>query len=85
MDYQERIGMLEDAGELIVEAIYAIRHAVAGTSIEARAQSYIIPHLESWIEGSNQQITIASMIAHFEEELGDYDDDDDYYREMRVE
>ena len=83
MDYQERIGMLEDAGELVMEAIYAIRDAVAGTSIEARAQAYIIPHLESWIEGS-QQITVASMIAHFEEELGDDGDDDDYYREMRV-
>lgn len=53
MKISERIESLEQAEALIEEAIYLIENAVSGTSEEAHARSYIIPHLKTWIGQGN--------------------------------
>lgn len=49
-----RIEDLEEAQELLEKAIYKIRSATQATSEERLAESYILPHLESWIADSRQ-------------------------------
>ncbi len=49
MDNQERNGILQDAKDKLREAVDLIASAVAGTSEQLRAESYIIPHLTSWL------------------------------------
>ena len=72
MDYskQERIDDLLDAREALEQAIALIRGAVSDTEEELRASAYILPHLESWIEGEDTSIEalIAALEAESEEE-----------------
>ncbi len=54
METPERVRLLEEATELIGTAIGLIEEALAGTSQEAYANSYIIPHLNTWIGNGNR-------------------------------
>lgn len=82
MDNMERVGLLEEAAEELMEVIDKIRQAVRGTSEEARAQAYIIPHLSGWIDG-REMVTITSLIEALGDEGNDWDEDfeDDEYLE----
>ena len=53
MNVNYRIQLLEQAGDLIAEAISKIEEALDGTSEEAHARAYIIPHLSTWIGNGN--------------------------------
>jgi len=80
MDTNERIDLLEQASEQLMDAISNIRTAVKGTSEDARANAYIIPHLEGWLDG-NEMTTITGLIEALEsddesEDEEEYDDDD---------
>ncbi len=54
IDYIERIETLDSAAETLREAIDLIEAAVAGTGEERLANSYILPHLRSWLNDSRQ-------------------------------
>lgn len=64
----EKIEWLEEASKKIYEAIQLIKDAVEDTSEKRRANSYIIPHLKSWVEDSNQISNIPELIREIEEE-----------------
>jgi hypothetical protein len=49
MNNNERNGLLEEAKGKLREAVDLIASAVAGTNEQLRAESYIIPHLTSWL------------------------------------
>jgi hypothetical protein len=49
----ERIELLENAEQLIAEAIANIEEALYGTDNENLANAYIIPHLNTWIGNGN--------------------------------
>jgi len=46
MTNDERIEMLQDAQQLIDEAIEAIRGAIRGTEVEPGAEAYVLPTLQ---------------------------------------
>jgi len=71
LDNAERIELLEDAYQLLSECIDTIRIAVKGTAEQRRAESYIIGHLQNWLDG-REEGTIEKLITAFEEE-GDSD------------
>ena len=48
---EARIHSLEDAMQLIGEAIELIQDAVDGTDHESSAEAYIISHLQNWMDG----------------------------------
>ena len=53
--------LLEEAQEAIELAIENIRQAVRGTGEQSRAEAYILPHLQSWIDG-REACTIESLL-----------------------
>jgi hypothetical protein len=53
--------LLEEARGAIELAIENIRTAVRGTSEQGRAEAYILPHLQSWIDG-REVCTIESLL-----------------------
>lgn len=62
-----KVQLLIEAQEAIELAIENIKSAVRGTSEQGRAEAYILPHLQSWIDGS-EVITIEKLIEKFGEE-----------------
>ena len=71
----ERIEQLEHAQDMISQAIYLIEDALYGTTHEAHAKAYIVPHLRTWIgEGNPHDTSIPDYIdmlrqeENFEEE-----------------
>lgn len=61
MDKRE---LLEEAQEAIELAIENIEQVVRGTAEQGRAEAYILPHLQSWING-HEQITIESLLETY--------------------
>lgn len=61
MTTEERIELLDQAEELLREAIEAISLATGGTDEEGRADLYIIGHLENWIENEDQIGSIPAL------------------------
>ena len=61
-DVTERIDMLYDAQEKLGETIELIRQALKGTSREDYAESYILGHLENWIDATGYDIGIEQYI-----------------------
>ena len=67
MNVNYRIQLLEQAGDLIAEAISKIEEALDGTSEEAHARAYIIPHLSTWIgNGNRYDVDVYKYIEHLE-------------------
>lgn len=66
MDQQERIDMLREAQKLLYDVAQMIEDAVDGTPVEHRANAYIIPHLQSWIEDPYQSANIEELINDLE-------------------
>jgi len=77
METPERVRMLEEASDLIATAIGLIEEALEGTSQQAHANSYIIPHLNTWIgNGNPYDKSIDKYIQSLWEE-GEYEDEDE--------
>lgn len=53
LSVEERVELLEDAQTKINEAIELIREAVYETSFENSSESYLIGHLDNWVNGNN--------------------------------
>jgi hypothetical protein len=53
METPDRVQMLEEASDLIATAIELIKEALKGTSEQSHANTYIIPHLNTWIGNGN--------------------------------
>jgi len=68
MDNEERVDALHEAQTHILEAVQLIKDVVKGTEEEQSAMSYIIPHLENWAEGHNQNdfTAIPRLIERFQ-------------------
>lgn len=77
MEKYERISLLEEAAEQLMDVISNIRTAVRGTSEEGRANAYIIPHLEGWVDG-REMVTIVGLIEALEDDGNIEGDPDDY-------
>lgn len=65
-DVSERIDMLREAQSQIEGAIYNISQALRGTSHEAHADSYIIGHLNNWIDSPGYDYGIQQYIDELE-------------------
>lgn len=64
----ERIQFLMEADEMIHDAIEKIREGLEGTPFYAHAQSYIIPHLLTWVgEGNPYDHSIDKYIEDLRE------------------
>jgi hypothetical protein len=76
IDYIERIETLDSAAETLREAIDLIEAAVAGTGEERLANSYILPHLRSWLSDSRQSsyCSIADLKSALVQEEPDPED-----------
>ena len=77
---EERIEMLEEAKVKLEESIDLIVQALRGTQWESHARSYIVGHLEGWVDSHNRfnmgiEQYIEKMREGFEEE---YDDEEDF-------
>ena len=70
METYERINLLDDARMEISSAIRKIRKAIKGTSMENRAESYIIGHLSNWANNDSPSMdeTIPVIINQLENE-----------------
>ena len=83
MELSDRIDLLNEAGDLIAQAIGNIEEALKGTSEEAHARAYIIPHLSTWIgNGNRYDVDVYKYIEHLErseDERGDYDEDENEF------
>jgi hypothetical protein len=53
MTFNQRKELLEEAYQLIADAVGNITMAVRDTDLEDHAHSYIIPHLENWLGGED--------------------------------
>jgi len=75
-ELQDRIEMLQDAREKLDQAIGLITDALWGTDESSHAQSYIIPHLKSWLyEGGHYNVTINHYIESLKQLEGiEYDE-----------
>jgi|SaaInlLV_10m_DNA_2_1039722.scaffolds.fasta_scaffold00468_26 hypothetical protein len=74
MKTQERKDLLNEASELINDAIGKIEEAVHDTGCESSADAYIIGHLSNWANGNNpHDETIPVLI----EAMDDYCEDED--------
>jgi len=69
---QDRIDMLEEAQDLINQAIDQIQQAVKGTSVDRIVQAYTISHLDNWANGGNpHDMTIPVIIDSLSEDEDD--------------
>jgi hypothetical protein len=72
MTFNQRKQLLEEAYQLIADAVGNITMAVRDTDLENQAMYYIIPHLENWLgdEGSNPyDMGIMDYIQALDQEL----------------
>jgi len=77
MDNGERIQLLNEAGDLISQAIENIKQALRGTPEYNHASAYIIPHLQTWIgNGNPYDKSVYSYIDNLENQ-----DDEEYEEE----
>jgi len=74
---RSRIDQLEQAQDLIYQAIELIAMAVQDTGTERQAQAYTIAHLDNWASGGNPyDLSIPAIIAYLEKER--YEDQEEY-------
>jgi len=77
MSFEQRKELLEEAFELLTDAIGNITMAVKDTDQEKQAHGYLIPHLEDWLgdEGSNPyDMGIMDYIKALDEEFNGTED-----------
>jgi hypothetical protein len=75
MDKYDREQLLDEASNLICEAVQKIRDAIGDTKFSDECESYIIAHLEGWALGTNpyDYTSIPKLI----ERLNNEDDEDE--------
>jgi hypothetical protein len=70
MEVAKRFELLEEAEELISQAINNIQIALKGTGEFDHANSYIIPHLKNWVgDGNPYDTSIRNYIENLEKEF----------------
>lgn len=70
MEETERFELLEEAEDLISQAIENIEIALRGTRQFNHANSYLIPHLKTWVGNGNPYDTsIRDYIENLEKEF----------------
>jgi hypothetical protein len=70
MEASERFELLEEAEGLIFQAIENIETALRGTGQFNHANSYLIPHLKTWVGNGNPYDTsIRDYIESLEKEF----------------
>ena len=80
-DPQERIELLQEAQGKLTEAVDLIEQALKGTTHERHAQTYLIGHLNNWIDSGNRfDMGIQQYIDKIAEE-GEYDEEDEDYED----
>lgn len=62
MKTENRIQLLEDAQDLMIEAVKMIEDALQGTEHEAHADAYIISHLNNWINSHGYDMGVEQYI-----------------------
>jgi len=77
LDDRERIRLLEEASDLINEAIRLIREAVEDTELEDECEYYIIGHLEDWANSTRESTSIPKLIRRIER--GGLEEDEDEF------
>ncbi len=68
LTFQQRRMLVEEARENLEDAIDKIKRAVKGegSRVESNVRLYLIPHLQSWVDGSNKNgDTVIDLIDHF--------------------
>ena len=66
---QERIELLEEAQEKLGEVIGLVEEALKGSSHQRHAETYILSHLNNWLDSGNRfDIGIQQYIDKFKEE-----------------
>lgn len=76
---EDRIEILEDAKEKLIEVIDLVRQATRRTDEEMRVDSYILPHLSTWVDDArgSSGTAIESLLEIFRGDNDDPEDDDD--------
>ena len=76
---EDRIEILEDAKEKLIEVIDLVRQATRRTDEELRVDSYILPHLSTWVDDArgSSGTAIESLLEIFRGDNDDPEDDDD--------
>ena len=79
MNNNERIENLKEAKDKLNEAIDLIVDATYGTGEQLRCESYIIPHLTSWISNSVSASynSIQDIINEFESPEGEEEEEEE--------
>ena len=72
---EERLEQLTEAQDLLQEAADLIRHALKGTNHEAHAESYILGHLENWIDARGYDTGIEQYKKMLEEDETEEEED----------
>jgi len=84
---EDRIEILEDALDKLNEVIDLVRQATRGTDEELRVDSYILPHLGTWVDDhrGSSGTSIDSLLEIFRGENDDpADRDDDHSPDVEV-
>lgn len=84
MDTRDRIISLEEAKYLLEQAVDAITQALRGTSHQSHAESYIIAHLNNWIDSPGYDYGIQQYIDELEEEGGEEVNEDSLQKMHRA-
>jgi hypothetical protein len=75
MPTEERIELLSEAQAKLAEAISLIEQGLRGTSHQRHAESYLLGHLNNWMDSGNRfDMGIQQYIDKLEEE-SEYDEE----------
>jgi hypothetical protein len=84
-DPQERIEILEEAQAKLEEAIGLIEEALKGSSHQRHAETYIIGHLNNWVDSGNRfDMGIQQYIDKFKEEQEEAGGEDEEFETERI-
>lgn len=77
-DTEERIELLQEAQGKLNEVVGLIEQALKGTTHERHAETYLIGHLNNWIDSGNRfDMGIQQYIDKLQEEE-DYEEEEEY-------
>lgn len=77
-DPQERIELLQEAQDKLGEVIEMVDQALKGTTHQRHAETYLLGHLNNWMDSGNRfDMGIQQYIDKLQEE-GEYEEDEEY-------
>lgn len=65
LSHTERLKLVEESREGLEDVIANLKRAVQGTPVEGNCRSYILGHLQSWIDGHENGYTIEKLVDYF--------------------